>query len=1005
MRFALTLYVLKLFLKFTAWRHPVFKARLGEKNFTAQMKLMDGSQGRWFRFQDGKLNSEAGIDPNADVVLTFRDAKLAAQLLTPPVNNLDQINAIKNFKLDMRGPDEMSLWFTQTLMMTQTIGWQYGTDMGNGVMRYTNGSNGGPMFVYVKDGKILRMTPMDFEDEDAGPWTIEARGKSFTPPRRTSISPHGSVMKSVIYSKDRNLYPMKRVDFDPNGERNPQNRGISGYERISWDEAFDLVADEIKRVRRTYGRGAVFNAHTSHHTWGNVGGAQSARTRFMNIIGATGTQMNPDSWEGWLWGAVHHYGHTMRNGAPEFYGTVEDCMKHCEMIVFWSSDPESTSGVYGAHEGTVRRQWARDLGIKIVHVDPYLNETAAWMGGKWIAPKPATSPALAQAITYVWMTEELYDKDYVEKRTTGFDKWQDYILGKEDGVAKTPEWAEAETGVPAKQTRALAREWASKKTYLSAGGMGNTLGGACRSATGSQWARAMVCLMAMQGLGKPGINFGSLQIGTPVDYSFYFPGYAEGGISGDLNKSGAAVQLYQRMPQLLSMSPTNQAIPRLMAPEAIIKGEASAAMSDNKSIEGQFVQPRYPAPGHTRVKMMYKYGTAYMGTMPEANRYAKMYQSENLEFVVNQSIWYEGDAQFADLILPACTNFERWDIGEWAGAQGYGQDWTGQLNHRVISIQHPAIEPLGESKSDFQIFLGICERLGQSAYFCEGMTELDWCKRIFDASDLPTAISWKKFLKKGYYVVPAPPEKLRAKVAFNWFAEGREKDTPEMHPLPADYTNRYREGLQTQSGKIEFEASSLKAYGQDPERPALNKYIPPWEGPAATERFGQYPLQLLTPHSRYSFHTHTDGKDAALNDIKDHRVLIDGYYYWIAHLNPMDAKARGIEHGDLIKLYNDRGAVVLVAHLTARLQPGVVRSMQASAVYDPLGKPGESADRGGCVNVLTPSRMATPKTHSGAYNSCLIDMEKWDGSPDIPGFKGALTKTEGENPEELVPAE
>ena len=115
-------------------------------------------------------------------------------------------------------------------------------------MRYCNMTNGGPVFVYVKDGKIVRMTPIDFDDDDPPPWTIEARGLKLTPPRKTTLAPHGQNAKSIVYSPDRLLYPMKRVDFDPNGERNPQNRGKSGYVRISWEEALDLVAGEIKRL-------------------------------------------------------------------------------------------------------------------------------------------------------------------------------------------------------------------------------------------------------------------------------------------------------------------------------------------------------------------------------------------------------------------------------------------------------------------------------------------------------------------------------------------------------------------------------------------------------------------------------------------------------------------------------------------------------------------------------------------------------------------------------------
>ena len=112
-------------------------------------------------------------------------------------------------------------------------------------------------------------------------------------------------------------------------------------------------------------------------------------------------------------------------------------------------------------------------------------------------------------------------------------------------------------------------------------------------------------------------------------------------------------------------------------------------------------------------------------------------------------------------------------------------------------------------------------------------------------------ISWKKFLKRGYYVVPAEKEKLRAPVSFRWFWENRKKDVPEAQPLPSDYTEEYLRGLQTQSGKLEFECNSLKRFN-DPERPPIVKYEPSWEGPHSAQLFERYPLQLLTPHSKYS---------------------------------------------------------------------------------------------------------------------------------------------------------
>ena len=988
--FSIVLFSLKILFKLTAMRFQFFKNRLKEKNLTVQIKLKDNSQGRYFIFRGGSIISKSGIHASPDVTLTFRNAPLALEILIPPRNQLATVNAMKSFQLGLEGPEELSCWWMETLSLMQSAGKKYGTEVGNGVMRYTSNTNGGPVFVYVESGKILRITPIEFDESDAAPWTIKARGRTFTPPRKTTVSPYTLVFKSMIYSPDRILYPMKRVDFDPKGERNCKNRGISKYIRISWEEALDIVANEIKRIKKDCGPGAILNGSGSHHLWGILGYWLSARLRFFNSIGWTPVAHNPDSWEGWYWGAMHHWGQSMHLGATETYGTVEDCLKECEMVVFWSSDPEATSGVYSAFEGTVRRQWLKELGIKMVHIDPFYNHTAALFGGKWLAPRPATGNSLALAIAYVWITEGLYDKEYVGKHTVGFDAWKEYVLGKEDGIPKTPEWQENEAGIPAKDVRALAREWGTKKTYLAAGGLAG-FGSACRDATGNEWARSMVCLMAMQGLGKPGVNMGCMQQGTPIDTCFYFPGYAEGGLSGDIAGTALGVNLLPRFPQLPTVNTVYQIIPRLHIPEAILDGHTYGYPTDSKTIEGQFLRYQYPAPGYPRVKMYYKYGGSHIGTMVETNRYVNMYRSDNLEFVVNQSIWLEGEAKFADIILPTCTNFERWDISEFANCGGYVQHSFNQCNHRVVVLQHKCIEPLGESKSDFQIFLELSKRLGFSSMFSEGVTEFDWCKRLFDATDVPKVVSWKKFLKKGYYVVPAPKEELRDPVSFRAFSEDRLKDTPEIAPLPADYTEQVFKGLQTQSGKLEFVCSSLQRFDpDDPERPVMTKYIPSWEGHHTIELYQKYPLQLITPHPRYSFHTMGDGKQSWINDIKDHRMLIDGYYYWIVRINSHDAEARGIKNKDLIKVFNDRGAVICAAQITERVGPGTVHSYEGSAIYHPTGEPGKSPDRGGCMNLLTPSRPIIKKSHSIAANSCLVQIEKWQphASPLPKGGEG-----------------
>lgn len=962
-----------------AARNPAFAAHMKEQNCIAQIRLKDGSIGRYLVFKDGKVTSFAGIHPNPDVQMIIRDVETALMLMKPNQDRGEAVHAAKQFRVVNIGPDHLVVWFLQLMNHMQRAGVKYGTKMPDGSIRYTTNGNGGPTYVYVKNGKIVRLTPIDLEDGDAPSWSITARGKTFTPKRRGFVNPHALSQKSQVYSKDRLLYPMKRVDFDPNGDRNPQNRGKSGYERISWDEALDIVTGEIKRQKQVHGPGSIGLFFGSHHNWGNVGYYLSALLRFGNLIGFTRIHPNPDSWEGWYWGATHHYGSHLRVGIPSFYSTVEDCLKEAEMIVFWSSDPETTNGYASGLEGTQRRFWAQDVGIEFVHIDPNLNPTAQLYGGRWIPIKPGTDSAMALAIMQVWIEEDLYDKDYIARLTTGFEEWRDYLTGKTDGIVKTPEWQEAETGVSARVVRALARQWGKKKTYLSAGGMGAGLGGACRSSTGAQWARNMVMMMAMQGLGKPGVNFGNLQIGTPLDHTFYFPGYAEGGISGELNFTAGAVNNYQRMPHVLTMNPVKQMIPRLGLPDAIVNGESEGYLWDGMSMEAQFTPFKYPMPGYSPVRMLYRYGTSAMGTVANSDRFVKMYQHESLEFVVNQSIYMEGDAQFADVILPACTQFERWDISEWGNSGGYIHHNTDQLNHRMVVMQHKCIEPLGESKSDYQIFLDILSRLGLGVMFSEGSSDLDWCRRVFDSSDLPRYISWEEFVKKGYFAIPAEPEKTRDPVAYRWFSEERPKDVPEPHPLPSQFSGDFLKGLETQSGKFEFMPSSLKRGDPDnDERPVLNRYIQSWEGLANRELADKYPLQMLSTHPRYSFHTYNDGKDSTTNDIEDHRVLIDGYYYWVMRLNPADAGPRGITHHSIVRVFNDRGSVLCAADVSPLVAPGVVKTFESCAVYEPFDDPRfGSVDRGGNLNLLTPGRRQSKRTSGMATNSCLVEIEPW----------------------------
>ncbi|MEM3395664.1 MAG: molybdopterin-dependent oxidoreductase, partial [Nitrososphaerota archaeon] len=133
----------------------------------------------------------------------------------------------------------------------------------------------------------------------------------------------------------------------------------------------------------------------------------------------------------------------------------------------WGCDSETTPNGHGPGPmASVATFWLKDAGKKIVAIAPDLNYAGVIHADKWIPVLPNTDVALHLAIAYVWITEGTYDKKYVETHTYGFDKFKAYVLGEEDGVPKTPKWAEQICGVPARTIKALARTWAKKKTSI-----------------------------------------------------------------------------------------------------------------------------------------------------------------------------------------------------------------------------------------------------------------------------------------------------------------------------------------------------------------------------------------------------------------------------------------------------------------------------------------------------------------------------------------------------------
>ncbi len=363
--------------------------------------------------------------------------------------------------------------------------------------------------VDVRNGRIIRINPLHYDrkykPEEFRPWKIEARGRTFEPKMKSLIPPLSLGYKNRVYSPNRILYPLKRVDWDPKGSRNTENRGRSKYVRISWDEATELVVNELKRIKETYGMEAVFSQSDGHAETKVIHAAHGCHRKLLKLLGGFTLQTrNTDSWEGWIWGAKHAWGMENLGQMVPVTNVISDMSENTDLILFWGCDPETTPWGWSGQLASRACYWFTELGIESIYICPDLNYGAAVHADKWIPIRPNTDAALQLAIAYMWITEDLYDKAYVETHTVGFDRFRDYVMGKEEGVPKTPAWAAGITGIPERTIKSLARKWASRRTTIAHGNGGPYI----RGPYSTEPARLEVLLLAMQGSGEAGAASG-----------------------------------------------------------------------------------------------------------------------------------------------------------------------------------------------------------------------------------------------------------------------------------------------------------------------------------------------------------------------------------------------------------------------------------------------------------------------------------------------------------------
>lgn len=826
--------------------------------------------------------------------------------------------------------------------------------------------------VDVEDGRIVRIKPLRYDEQykpeelEGVRWKVDARGKTFESKMKELAAPFALVYKNRVYSPNRVRYPLKRIDWDPKGDRHPENRGKTGYVRISWDEALDIIADEIKRIKDKYGSTyAILALADGHQQTKFVQGMHGTITELLVLLGGcTWAVRNPDSWEGWWWGSKHMWGMEPDGLQRPQLNLLPDILENTDVLLCCGCDYETTPWGFGDQGLSLWGFWFRDVGIKQIFVCPDLNYAAAVHADKWIPIKPNTDAALQLAIAYIWITEETYDKDYVATHTVGFEKFRDYVLGKEDGIPKTPKWAEEITGVPARIIKALARLWASKKTSIM-----HIFGGPyIRGPYATEPARIEVALLAMQGVGKPGVNQFHNSSCCGTDTPFPKPLFAPFIYSSVLGGVYSRLWFlpYEKLKEWYT-EVLKQFIPKTLVHEAILNPPINfyGICQSRMPVEEQFIKYKYPAEGLPEVHMIWNENGCLITCWNRGYKIIEAYRSPKIEFILAQHPWLENDCLFADIILPVTTKFEEEDIGI------IGSAWSTK-QHFAIVYEGKCIEPIGESKSDREIILMIAKRLedkypeefkGLYEELTGGKTTEDAIREAFEVSGAAQYISFEELKKRGYWLVPTDPKWEKYKPGLRKFYED-----PISHPL------------QTPSGKIEFYSERLaKHFPNDVERPPVPHYIPYGESHQESlqhPRAEKYPFLLVSNHPRWRMHAQLD--DAIwFREIPTCKVKgPDGYLYEPVWINPVDAEKLKVKTGDIVKIYNERGAVLGGAYITNRIMPGSVY-MDHGARADIISLE-DNIDRGGAIDLIAPDKITSKNAAGMVVSGYLVNVEKAD---------------------------
>lgn len=720
-------------------------------------------------------------------------------------------------------------------------------------------------------------------------------------------SPMLGNLAGSVRSRARVAGPAVRRGWLENGPGPSDQRGADEFVSVSWDELTELLSRELRRVVDTHGNNAIFGGSYGWASAGRFHHAQSQVHRFLNQLG--GYTKSVHSYSLGATGVI----------MPRVVGTHwklfarstswDVIAEHSDLLVSFGGVPIKNTGVNAGgtsdHPTLGALNAFRARGGKIVSFSPLRDDVDG--DCEWIAPVPGTDVAIMLALAFVLASENLHDREFLGRFCVGYERFEDYLLGRTDGVPKDPRWAQEISGVSAEFITDLARRMASGRTLVT------VTWSLQRIKHGEQAPWMGVTLAAMLGqFGLPGGGFGH--------------GY------GSMNEPGLAPVPYPLPTFSQGLNPVSDFIP--------VAAISDLLLSPGEEFDYDGRRLTYPD-----IRLVYWAGGNPFHHHQDLPRLRRAFARPDT-IVVHDPYWTPM-ARSADIVVPSTTSLERNDL-------------SCTRNDPLLVAMQQVVPPFENSRDDYDTFADLASALGFGEQFTEGRSSQEWIEHLYDQwrpfvdADGGNTPTFEDFWADGHY---------RMRTEDNLVLFGDFREDPEKYPLS------------TPSGKIEIFSETIESFGYDDCSGHPRWYEPDeWLG---GPRASQFPLHLIANQPKSRLHSQLDhGAASQASKIQGREPI---------RMHPDAAAARGVSAGDVVRVFNDRGACLAGVIVDSDLRSDVVQ-LSTGAWYDPLDPADPDAM---CVhgnpNVLTPDIGTSSLSHGCTGQHVLVQIEKFDG--DLPPVK------------------